>query len=300
MHSHHEHEHEHERFGQFEEGQDWGRGRRGRGRVWFGAPWAGPGDMPGPMHGPWPVHIEPGGPNRMWFFGGGPHGHGGGGPFGPGGPGGGGGWGGRGRGRGGRGWGRARRGDVRSAILALLAERPMHGYEIIGELTERTDGLWRPSPGSIYPTLQLLEDEGLVTAQADEAGGKRRYALTEEGQRAAADVAKGPAPWDALAAGAPEGARALRQAVVKLMPVVRQVMVSGGPREYEEVAKLLDETRRRVYAILANEPSSTGTSSTGTSSTGTSSTGTSGTGTAGTGTSTGGAGEDPEGEAAQA
>ena len=75
-----------------------------------------------------------------------------------------------------------RRGDIRSAILALLAERPMHGYEIIGELTERTDGLWRPSPGSIYPTLQLLEDEGLVTAQADEAGGKRRYALTEEGR----------------------------------------------------------------------------------------------------------------------
>ena len=133
----------------------------------------------------------------------------------------------------------------------------MHGYEIIGELTERTDGLWRPSPGSIYPTLQLLEDEGLVTAQVDEAGGKRRYALTEEGQRAAADVAKGPAPWEAVAAGAPEGARALRQAAVKLMPVVRQVMVSGGPREYEEVAKVLDETRRRIYAILANEPAAT-------------------------------------------
>ena len=97
----------------------------------------------------------------------GPFGPGGGGPFGPG-PGGG--WGGGRRGRGGgRGWGRARRGDIRSAILALLAERPMHGYEIIGELSERTDGLWRPSPGSIYPTLQLLEDEGLVTAQADDA-----------------------------------------------------------------------------------------------------------------------------------
>jgi DNA-binding PadR family transcriptional regulator len=133
----------------------------------------------------------------------------------------------------------------------------MHGYEIIGELTERTDGLWRPSPGSIYPTLQLLEDEGLVTAQADETGGKRRFALTEEGQRAAAEVAQGPAPWEAVAADAPEGARALRQSVVKLMPVVRQVMMSGGPREYEEVAKLLDDTRRRIYAILASEPSGT-------------------------------------------
>jgi DNA-binding PadR family transcriptional regulator len=143
--------------------------------------------------------------------------------------------------------------------LALLAERPMHGYEIIGELSERTEGLWRPSPGSIYPTLQLLEDEGLVTAQADEGGGKRRYSLTEEGQRAAADVAKGPAPWEAVAAGAPEGARALRQAAVKLLPAVRQVMMTGGPHEYEEVAKLLDETRRRIYSILANEPSGTAT-----------------------------------------
>jgi DNA-binding PadR family transcriptional regulator len=241
--------HSHERF---EEGPDWGRGRRGRGRGWYGGPWAGPGDIPGPMQG------GPGGPNRMWFFGGGPYGPGAG-PYGPGEAGGwGGGRGGHGRG-GGRSWGRARRGDIRSAILALLAERPMHGYEIIGELTERTDGLWRPSPGSIYPTLQLLEDEGLVTAQADEGGGKRRYALTEEGQRAAAEVAKGPAPWEAVAAGAPEGARALRQAAVKLMPVVRQVMVTGGPKEYEEVAKVLDETRRRLYAILANEASGTAT-----------------------------------------
>jgi DNA-binding PadR family transcriptional regulator len=163
----------------------------------------------------------------------------------------------------------------------------MHGYEIIGELTERTDGLWTPSPGSIYPTLQLLEDEGLVTAQADEAGGgKRRYALTEEGQRAAADVAKGPAPWEAVAAGAPEGARALRQAAVKLMPAVRQVMMGAGPREYEEVTKVLDETRRRIYAILANEPA-TGSSGSGTSGSGTSGSGTSGSGTSGTGAGTG-------------
>jgi DNA-binding PadR family transcriptional regulator len=157
----------------------------------------------------------------------------------------------------------------------------MHGYEIIGELTERTDGLWRPSPGSIYPTLQLLEDEGLVSAQVDEAGGKRRYALTEEGQRAAADVAKGPSPWEAVAAGAPEGARALRQAAVKLMPVVRQVMVSGGPREFEEVTKVLDETRRRIYAILANEPAGTGAAGSGTSESATTTDATTGEGTGG-------------------
>ncbi len=127
---------------------------------------------------------------------------------------------------GGRPWGRARRGDVRSAILALLAERPMHGYEIIAELSERTEGLWRPSPGSIYPTLQLLEDEGLISVQSDDAGGKKRFSLTEEGQQAAAEVAKGQAPWEQVAAGAPAGARALRHAMGRLMPVVGQVAMS--------------------------------------------------------------------------
>jgi len=189
----------------------------------------------------------------MWF--GGPSGAGPGSPFaGPpfGGP--------RGWGRGGpRGWGRARRGDIRSAILVLLSERPMHGYEIIGELSERTEGLWRPSPGSIYPTLQLLEDEGLVSAETEEGTGKRRYTLTDEGRAASAELAKGPAPWDQMAAGAPAGARDLRHAAARLMPVVGQVAMSGGPREYEEAVKVLDEARRRLYAILAEDhPRATG------------------------------------------
>lgn len=239
------HPHEH-----FDDGPEWYRSRRGpRGRGWSGPPWAGPGegpDDPEALHGPGGP-VGPGGdpgPNRMWFFGG---------PMGP--WAGGAGWGGRGGGRpgGGRPWGRARRGDVRSAILALLAERPMHGYEIIAELSQRTEGLWRPSPGSIYPTLQLLEDEGLIVAQSDEAGGKRRFSLTEEGQQAAAEVAKGPAPWEQVAAGAPAGARALRHAVGRLMPVVGQVAMSGGLREYEQAAKILDDARRRLYAVLAGD-----------------------------------------------
>src|SRR5436190_4116105 len=78
---------------------------------------------------------------------------------------------------GGRGGPRMRRGNVRAAILALLAERPMHGYEMIQELESRTNGLWRPSAGSIYPTLQMLEDEGLVSGEASE--GKRRFSLTD-------------------------------------------------------------------------------------------------------------------------
>jgi len=222
---------------EFEDGPEWRRGRRGgRGAGWFGPLWA------GPVEG----EDEPGeGPGRMWF--GGPFAPGVGGPWG----------GGRGWGRpGARAWGRARRGDVRSAILVLLVERPMHGYEIIGELSERTEGLWRPSPGSIYPTLQLLEDEGLVGAQADESAGnagKRRYKLTEEGQAAAAELAKGPAPWEQMAAGAPAGARALRHSLGKLVLVARQVGMVGGPREYEEAVRVLDEARRRLYAILAGE-----------------------------------------------
>ena len=85
-----------------------------------------------------------------------------------------------GRGRGGP---RARRGDVRAAVLALLAERPMHGYEMIKEIEERTDGAWTPSAGSIYPTLQMLEDEGLI--RGEESDGKRRFTLTEDGRRPA-------------------------------------------------------------------------------------------------------------------
>ena len=111
-----------------------------------------------------------------------------GGPGGPGGYGPGGygtgGYGGHGRGR------MTRRGDVRAAILALLAEKPMHGYQVISELDARTEGRWRPSAGSIYPTLQLLEDEGLVTGE--ESGGKRRFSLTDAGRADAEEIDRPP------------------------------------------------------------------------------------------------------------
>src|SRR5689334_21075328 len=92
----------------------------------------------------------------------------------------------------GRGRGRERRGNVRAAILALLTERPMHGYEMIKELDTRTGGVWRPSPGSVYPTLQLLEDEGLISSE--EGGGRKRFTLTEAGQEEARASAA-QAPW---------------------------------------------------------------------------------------------------------
>ena len=85
---------------------------------------------------------------------------------------------------------RAGRGDIRAAILALLAEAPKHGYQIIREIAERSEGAWTPSPGSVYPTLQQLTDEGLV--RSDETEGKRVYELTEEGRTSAADRAPAP------------------------------------------------------------------------------------------------------------
>src|SRR5450756_1075129 len=84
----------------------------------------------------------------------------------------------------------ARRGDVRSAILRLLSEQPMHGYQIIGELSARSGGAWSPSAGSIYPTLQMLADEDLITAE--ETAGKKVYSLTDAGKAAVAETADQP------------------------------------------------------------------------------------------------------------
>ena len=98
---------------------------------------------------------------------------------------------------------RRRRGDVRAAILALLGDRPMHGYEMIQELEERSEGMWRPSAGSIYPTLQLLEDEGLIAGE--EHDGKRRFTLTDAGREEAAKrPADRPPPWEQAAEGHPQ------------------------------------------------------------------------------------------------
>ena len=133
----------------------------------------------------------------------------------------------------------------------------MHGYEIIGELSDRTEGLWRPSPGSVYPTLQLLEDEGLVASEDDSTTGKKRYALTEQGRAAATELSQGPAPWEQVAAGAPAGAISLRRAVASLMPAIGQVLATGGPVQCEEAVKVLEEARRRLYAILAGDQSTT-------------------------------------------
>ena len=167
-----------------------------------------------------------------------------------------GGWGG-----GGRGWGppfgppwrgygggrRARRGDVRAAILALLAERPMHGYEMIHELEERTSGAWRPSAGSIYPTLQLLEDEGLLVAQESE--GRRRFALTDTG-RAEAEQLTRP-PWEEIGESA-AGTAGLREAGFQLGAAVMHAARTGSDEQVTKVRDILLDARRRIYSILGD------------------------------------------------
>ena len=141
---------------------------------------------------------------------------------------------------------RMARGDVRTAVLALLAEKPMHGYQLIREIEERSGGSWKPSPGSVYPTLQLLADEGLITAE--ESNGRKTYSLTPEG-KAAADAA---GPWEAPAARDGSGHRSgLAKSGMELAQAAAQVGRSGSPQQVEQAIAALDEARRKLYSILA-------------------------------------------------
>lgn len=153
-----------------------------------------------------------------------------------------------GRGRGGP---RARRGDVRAAVLALLDERPMHGYEMIKQLEERSGGAWAPSAGSIYPTLQMLEDEGLISGI--EVDGKRRFTLTDAGKAEQKSRAGEETPWDAVRAEVDPEQIHLRESVGKLHHAIGQVFHAADEGQQRRVRELLDETRRKLYAILAEE-----------------------------------------------
>jgi DNA-binding PadR family transcriptional regulator len=155
--------------------------------------------------------------------------------------------------RGGRGYGRGRhrvrRGDVRSAILALIDDRPMHGYEMITELEERTGGRWRPSAGSIYPTLQLLEDEGLVTA--DEVDGRKVYSLTEDGQKAVPERTKGERPWEEGDEDSPRFEA--RKELFRLIGAAKQLARADDDEQLTKAAGILKDARRKLYEILAEE-----------------------------------------------
>lgn len=148
--------------------------------------------------------------------------------------------------------GRMSRGDVRAAVLALLALQPMHGYQIIQQIEERSGGSWKPSAGSVYPTLQLLADEGLISAE--EAQGRKTYSLTEAGRAVAEESGDKPAPWE-HAGGAREHARgtALPKAGFELAQAAAQVGRSGSPAQVDEAVEILQDARRRLYALLAQD-----------------------------------------------
>jgi DNA-binding PadR family transcriptional regulator len=146
---------------------------------------------------------------------------------------------------------------VRAAALALLIERPMHGYEMIQELEERTDGVWRPSPGAVYPALQLLEDQGLVTADAD--AGKRLFSLTDAGREEAAKAGDRK-PWDDVTEGIHPTQFKLRDSLGPIAMAAHQVASAGTPEQQAAAVKILADTSRKLYALLAAEPDDPGTS----------------------------------------
>ncbi len=164
-------------------------------------------------------------------------------------------WGGRGgRGRWGGergGWGggrRMRRGDIRRAILSALKDNPAHGYEVMHRLEEMSGGLWRPSPGSVYPHLQMLEDEGMV--QSAEVEGTRTFTLTEKG---VAEAANGePLPWQSSGEN-DDQIRSLRLSVTQLMSAAKQLSGAGESAQVERGIAVIKKARQELYQILAED-----------------------------------------------
>jgi len=147
-----------------------------------------------------------------------------------------------------------RRGDVRAAILLLLDEAPRNGYQIMQELEERSGGSWRPSPGSVYPALQLLADEGLVRGEARDGG--TFYELTDAGRSNLEENREQfGTPWQKAEAGMPEGAGELMRLAMDVGMATRQVLQAGTEPQLAQARDLLAETRRRIYGILAEDGS---------------------------------------------
>jgi DNA-binding PadR family transcriptional regulator len=177
--------------------------------------------------------------HRRHGFGPGPFGDFGGGPFG--------GW-----GRGPRGRGRkARRGDIRTAALLLLAEEPRNGYQIMQEVEERSDGVWRPSPGSVYPALAQLEDEGLI--RSEELDGRKLFALTDAGRELVQDRGTDkPAPWEQMSGEFSSEAHELGRLMREVAFAFAQVMRTGSPGQVAKARDVLADARRELYRILAD------------------------------------------------
>jgi len=259
-HEHGPHEHGPHEHGPHEHGpHEHGPGRPGPGphgpgphashEPHFGAGWdeEGPGrGEAGSWGGPWGRGFA--GKDWAAFFGGPRSGWrpGGGGRRGPGGPG----------GPGGPRRPKASRGDVRATILALLSEGPRTGYQIMSDIEERSRGAWRPSPGAVYPALQLLADEGLIVGE--EAGGRRTFSLTDAGREYVEnnpEMARGA--WESMADSdsgfcAGDIPRLFTEAA-RLGAAIAQTAHAGTPDQIRAAERLLKETRRTLYEFLADE-----------------------------------------------
>ena len=141
------------------------------------------------------------------------------------------------------------RGDVRAAVLVTLIDRPMNGYEIVRTLEQRGSGARTPGAGSVYPMLQLLVDEGLATAAEED--GRKRYTLTASGRGAAEAARDRAVPAEALETRVPERRGALVKAGAQLAQAITVVGQSGTPGQVADAVAVLDEARRKLYAILA-------------------------------------------------
>ncbi|GAA0635149.1 hypothetical protein GCM10009547_44130 [Sporichthya brevicatena] len=150
--------------------------------------------------------------------------------------------------------GRAQRGDVRAAVLRLLAEHSMHGYQMMNAIAERTGGSWRVSPGAIYPTIAQLEDEGLVRTEAE--GGRKLVVLTDAGRTYVEDETTAPA--DPFAAMTDEKGTGLRDVFEGLAVASKTLGRTGTPTQIAAAREVLEKARRDLYLILADDPGAKG------------------------------------------
>jgi DNA-binding PadR family transcriptional regulator len=222
--------------------QPWDGPRRrpgGPGGPRGGRPGGGFGGPRGGRGGSWAGGTPPWVQGLLDMAQGNQHGFGRGGPFG-GGP------------SGRRGGPKVRRGDVRAAILDVLSHEPMNGYQIIQQIAERSGGAWKPSPGSVYPTVQQLEDEGLV--EGSEGAGRRLLQLSDEGRSyVEAHPEELAATWRPFEQpDEDEGPGDLKPVIGQVMGAVWQVVVSGTKQQQAEAAEILADTRRKLYGILAD------------------------------------------------
>jgi DNA-binding PadR family transcriptional regulator len=152
---------------------------------------------------------------------------------------------------GGGGRGRRRRGDVRTAMLILLAEEPRNGYQLMQTIEERSGGRWRPSPGSVYPTLAQLEDEGLI--RGTDRDGTKLFELTDAGRERAEQYASRTAPWEEDEEADGRSIPEIASLVIQIGKAAWQVAQVGDERQVQKACETLAETRRALYGILAED-----------------------------------------------